>query len=82
MSLKIDYYFDFPSPYAYLAHTQLPRVAAERNDVLVLEQTSLVFLPLPPPQAILQPTLAVPHLLLYSALHLKLLAHLGPMTLG
>jgi 2-hydroxychromene-2-carboxylate isomerase len=25
----IDFYFDFPSPYAYLAHTQLPKIAAE-----------------------------------------------------
>ena len=29
MSHTIDYYFDFRSPYAYLAHTQLPRIAAE-----------------------------------------------------
>jgi 2-hydroxychromene-2-carboxylate isomerase len=31
MSRTIDFYFDFPSPYAYLAHTQLPRIAAEQN---------------------------------------------------
>ena len=31
MSLTIDYYFDFPSPYAYLAHTQLPQIAAEHG---------------------------------------------------
>ncbi len=29
MTRTIDFYFDFPSPYAYLAHTQLPRLAAE-----------------------------------------------------
>jgi 2-hydroxychromene-2-carboxylate isomerase len=27
----IAFYFDFPSPYAYLAHTQLPRIAAEHG---------------------------------------------------
>jgi 2-hydroxychromene-2-carboxylate isomerase len=27
----IDFYFDFPSPYAYLAHTQLPAIAAEHG---------------------------------------------------
>jgi 2-hydroxychromene-2-carboxylate isomerase len=31
MTRKIDFYFDFPSPYAYLAHTQLPRIAAEHG---------------------------------------------------
>jgi 2-hydroxychromene-2-carboxylate isomerase len=31
MSRTIDFYFDFPSPYAYLAHTQLPRIAAQQN---------------------------------------------------
>ena len=31
MTRTIDYYFDFPSPYAYLAHTQLPRIAAEHG---------------------------------------------------
>jgi 2-hydroxychromene-2-carboxylate isomerase len=31
MTRTIDFYFDFPSPYAYLAHTQLPRIAAERD---------------------------------------------------
>jgi 2-hydroxychromene-2-carboxylate isomerase len=31
MSRTIDYYFDFPSPYAYLAHTQLPRIVAEHG---------------------------------------------------
>jgi 2-hydroxychromene-2-carboxylate isomerase len=31
MSRRIDFYFDFPSPYAYLAHTQLPRIAAEHG---------------------------------------------------
>jgi 2-hydroxychromene-2-carboxylate isomerase len=27
----IDFYFDFPSPYAYLAHTQLPAIAADHG---------------------------------------------------
>jgi 2-hydroxychromene-2-carboxylate isomerase len=31
MTRIIDFYFDFPSPYAYLAHTQLPRIAAEHG---------------------------------------------------
>jgi 2-hydroxychromene-2-carboxylate isomerase len=31
MTRTIDFYFDFPSPYAYLAHTQLPRIAAEHG---------------------------------------------------
>jgi 2-hydroxychromene-2-carboxylate isomerase len=31
MTRKIDFYFDFPSPYSYLAHTQLPRIAAEHH---------------------------------------------------
>jgi 2-hydroxychromene-2-carboxylate isomerase len=31
MRRKIDFYFDFPSPYAYLAHTQLPGIAAEHG---------------------------------------------------
>ena len=35
MARTIDFYFDFPSPYAYLAHTQLPRIAAE-NDAAVI----------------------------------------------
>src|SRR4029077_13621671 len=29
MTRTIDFYFDFPSPYSYLAHTQLPRIPAE-----------------------------------------------------
>src|SRR5947207_3471882 len=28
---KIEFYFDFPSPYSYLASTQLPRLAREHN---------------------------------------------------
>jgi 2-hydroxychromene-2-carboxylate isomerase len=28
---QIDFYFDFPSPYSYLAHTQLPKIAAEHG---------------------------------------------------
>ena len=31
MTRTIDFYFDFPSPYAYLAHTQLPRIASEHG---------------------------------------------------
>jgi len=31
MTRKIDFYFDFPSPYSYLAHTQLPRIAADHG---------------------------------------------------
>jgi len=31
MTRTIDFYFDFPSPYSYLAHTQLPRIAAEHG---------------------------------------------------
>jgi 2-hydroxychromene-2-carboxylate isomerase len=31
MTNTIEFYFDFPSPYAYLAHTQLPRIAAEHG---------------------------------------------------
>ena len=31
MTRTIDFYFDFPSPYAYLAHTQLPSIAAEHG---------------------------------------------------
>ena len=35
MTRKIDFYFDFPSPYSYLAHTQLPRIAAEHGGTVV-----------------------------------------------
>jgi 2-hydroxychromene-2-carboxylate isomerase len=35
MRRRIDFYFDFPSPYAYLAHTQLPRIAAEHGATIV-----------------------------------------------
>ena len=31
MTRTIDFFFDFPSPYAYLAHTQLPKIAAEHG---------------------------------------------------
>ena len=31
MARTIDFYFDFPSPYSYLAHTQLPNLAAEHG---------------------------------------------------
>jgi 2-hydroxychromene-2-carboxylate isomerase len=35
MARTIEFYFDFPSPYAYLAHTQLPRIAAEQDAQIV-----------------------------------------------
>jgi 2-hydroxychromene-2-carboxylate isomerase len=35
MTRTIDFYFDFPSPYAYLAHTQLPRIAAENRAAVI-----------------------------------------------
>jgi 2-hydroxychromene-2-carboxylate isomerase len=35
MTSSIDFYFEFPSPYAYLAHTQLPRIAAEHGATIV-----------------------------------------------
>ena len=31
MTRTIDFYFDFPSPYSYLAHTQLPRIASDHR---------------------------------------------------
>ncbi len=31
MARTIEFYFDFPSPYAYLAHTQLPSIAVDHN---------------------------------------------------
>ena len=31
MTRTIDFYFDFPIPYACLAHTQVPRIAAEHD---------------------------------------------------
>ena len=31
MPKTVDFYFDFPSPYAYLAHTQLPKIATEHD---------------------------------------------------
>lgn len=31
----IDFYFDFPSPYAYLAHTQLPAIATQHEATIV-----------------------------------------------
>ena len=31
MTRTIEFYFDFPSPYSYLAHTQLPTIAAEHG---------------------------------------------------
>jgi 2-hydroxychromene-2-carboxylate isomerase len=31
MARTIEFYFDFPSPYSYLAYTQLPKIAAEHG---------------------------------------------------
>ena len=31
MTRTIEFYFDFPSPYSYLAHTQLPKIAVEHG---------------------------------------------------
>jgi 2-hydroxychromene-2-carboxylate isomerase len=31
MGRTIEFYFDFPSPYSYLAHTQLPKIAIEHG---------------------------------------------------
>jgi 2-hydroxychromene-2-carboxylate isomerase len=31
----VEFYFDFPSPYSYLAHTQLPKIAAEHGATVV-----------------------------------------------
>jgi 2-hydroxychromene-2-carboxylate isomerase len=31
MTRTIEFYFDFPSPYSYLAQTQLPKIAAEHG---------------------------------------------------
>ena len=35
MTRTIELYFDFPSPYSYLAHTQLPKIAAEHGATIV-----------------------------------------------
>ena len=35
MTRTIEFYFDFPSPYSYLAHTQLPKIAAEHGAAIV-----------------------------------------------
>ncbi|MGQ0682184.1 2-hydroxychromene-2-carboxylate isomerase [Bradyrhizobium sp.] len=35
MTRTVEFYFDFPSPYSYLAHTQLPKIAAEHGATLV-----------------------------------------------
>jgi len=35
MTRTIDFYFDFPSPYSYMAHTQLPGIAAEHGARIV-----------------------------------------------
>ena len=51
-------------------------------DVLVPEQPPLMLPPLPLAQAALQTALAVPHLLVYLGLHLKLLAHQGNKAFG
>ena len=35
MTRTVEFYFDFPSPYSYLAHTQLPKIAADHGATLV-----------------------------------------------
>lgn len=35
MTRTVEFYFDFPSPYSYLAHTQLPKIAAEHGATVV-----------------------------------------------
>ncbi|MBI5319038.1 2-hydroxychromene-2-carboxylate isomerase [Bradyrhizobium sp.] len=35
MTRTVEFYFDFPSPYSYLAHTQLPKLAAEHGATIV-----------------------------------------------
>ena len=40
MVRTIDFYFDFPSPYSYLAHTQLPKIAAEHGATVYLSSVS------------------------------------------
>jgi 2-hydroxychromene-2-carboxylate isomerase len=35
MTCTIEFYFDFPSPYSYLAHTQLPKIAAEHGATVI-----------------------------------------------
>jgi 2-hydroxychromene-2-carboxylate isomerase len=41
MSKSIDFYFDFGSPTSYLAHTQLPRIAADAGAALVYKPVLL-----------------------------------------
>lgn len=41
MSKRIDFYFDFGSPAAYLAWTQLPKIAAEHDAELVMKPVLL-----------------------------------------
>lgn len=42
MTHKIEFYFDFPSPYSYLAHTQLPRLAAQHDAIVVYHPIRLL----------------------------------------
>lgn len=35
MTRTVEFYFDFPSPYSYLAHSQLPKIAAEHGATIV-----------------------------------------------
>ena len=35
MSKEVEFYFDFGSPYTYLAYHQLPKIAAKRNATIV-----------------------------------------------
>jgi 2-hydroxychromene-2-carboxylate isomerase len=35
MTRTVEFYFDFPSPYSYLAHTQVPKIAAEHGATVI-----------------------------------------------
>jgi 2-hydroxychromene-2-carboxylate isomerase len=35
MAIQIEFYFDFASPYSYLAATQLPALIADTGDEIV-----------------------------------------------
>ena len=35
MTRTVEFYFDIPSPYSYLAHTQVPKIAAEHGATVI-----------------------------------------------
>ena len=41
MATAIDFYFDFISPYSYLAHTQLPKIAAKHGYAIAYHPVDL-----------------------------------------